>query len=214
MNYLIQPEYLRHPPAWFHPRILVGAGSFLRVGFADQHKITHVINCAFAEYSPEWFREINPNSYVCLEAIDGLDQNILTWYPKFEETMQRFLREGDGTIYVHCQAGMNRSAFLALVYVCKHFHMELGSTIQSTKRQRPCMFTNTTFRGQVEEFINGHLQSQESSREFWRDNDGRYIRLGPPRDSPEPERFKIDARYIEARIIRSSKSIVNPVRFQ
>lgn len=154
-------DYLRQPPAWFHTRILVGAGTFLRPAFVQQHRITHVINCAFPGDSPEWFREIFPDKYVCLQAIDSSTQNILDWYPKFEETMQRFLREGNDTVYVHCQAGINRSAFLALLYVSKNFHMSLDPLILATKRQRPCMFSNTTFRKQAEEFINGCLSREK-----------------------------------------------------
>ncbi len=154
-------DYLRQPPAWFHTRILVGAGTFLRPAFVQQHRITHVINCAFPGDSPEWFREIFPDRYVCLQAIDSPNQNILEWYPKFEETMQRFLREGNDTVYVHCQAGINRSAFLALLYVSKNFHMSLDPLILATKRQRPCMFSNTTFRKQAEEFINGCLSREK-----------------------------------------------------
>ena len=178
-------DYLRQPPAWFHTRILVGAGSFLRPAFVQQHRISHVINCAFQHDSPEWFREVFPDKYVCLEAIDGTDQNILKWYPKFEETMQRFLREGNGTVYVHCQAGINRSAFLALLYVCKNFNMNIDSLLVVTKRQRPCMFSNTTFRKQVEDFINGCLSCEKNEGITILNNDRGDIGFSSSRDSSE-----------------------------
>jgi hypothetical protein len=186
---MFSPDYIRQPPAWFHTRILVGAGTFLRPAFIQQHQITHVINCAFHDDSPAWFREIFPDRYVCLQAIDGLDQNILNWYPKFEQTMQRFLREGNGTVYVHCQAGINRSAFLALLYVAKNFHINLDSLISTTKRQRPCMFTNTTFRKQVEDFINGCLSREKDERIGILDDDRRNVGLSSSRNSSELERL-------------------------
>lgn len=158
------PDYLRQPPAWFHTRILVGAGSFLRPSFVHRHKITHVINCAFQEDSPLWFREVNPNRYACLEATDTIESNLYTWFPKFEETMHRFLREGNGTVYVHCQAGINRSAFLTLLYVIKNFNIDPVAAVESTRKQRPCMFTNPAFRRQVEEFINGRVSSEKNPR--------------------------------------------------
>ena len=43
------------PPARVHPKILVGAGSFLTPEFAREHQITHVINCAFPEDCPSWW---------------------------------------------------------------------------------------------------------------------------------------------------------------
>lgn len=167
ISLLVMPEYLKQPPAWFHTRILVGAGSFLRPAFARQHNITHVINCAFPEDSPLWFREVNPTRYMCLEAIDDVQSDLYTWFPKFEETMKQFLREGNGTVYVHCQAGINRSAFLALLYVLKNFDVEPFALIQSVRKQRPCMFTNPTFRRQVEEFINGRVPCEKNSGIEW-----------------------------------------------
>lgn len=188
------PSYLRQPPAWFHSRILVGPGSFLRPAFADQHKITHVINCAFDEDSPSWFRTIHPTRYECLEAIDHITSDLYTWFPKFEETMKRFLREGNGTVYVHCQAGINRSASLAMLYVLKNFNVDPASLIQSVCKQRPCMFNNPTFRRQIEEFINGRVQSTKDTGILWNDSNNRNIGFSAQRDYPESKGFEDDAR--------------------
>jgi len=132
--------------------------------FVRYHEITHVINCAFPEDSPRWFQTFNRTKYVCLQAEDSLLVNILVWYPKFELMLSTFLRDrGSKTVFVHCQCGINRSAFLALTYITKHFHLNYDETFRALKRQRPCMFSNTVFRKQTEEFVNGRLQSQKSS---------------------------------------------------
>lgn len=159
---LLAPDYMKQPPAYFHPRILVGPGAMLTVAFAKRYNITHVINCAMDDDSPVWWRQYVPHLYVVLEALDSrTGVNILDWYPKFEEAMQRFLRQGDGVVYVHCQAGMNRSASLALAYACAHFHMDFDALVVATKRQRPCILQNGVFMDQVKEFINGRLQSEK-----------------------------------------------------
>ena len=158
------PDYLRQPPAYFHTRILVGPGAFLTQRFVADRYITHVINCAFDSNSPEWWRIAHPDKYVCLNAIDSPFHNIIDWYPKFEETLRKFLREGTGVVYVHCQAGKNRSASLALAYVVKNFHQQFDMVKLSMLRQRPCMFENVVFINQVKEFINGCIQSEEDSR--------------------------------------------------
>lgn len=158
-----KPDYLRQDPAWFHTRILVGPGAFLTPTFAHEYRITHVINCAFPGDSPEWFQKLNPDKYVCLEAIDSPFMNILSWYPKFEEAMWKFLRRGNGVVYVHCQAGMNRSGSLALAYVCKNFSIKVEDIVPVLKRQRPCLFGNTVYMNQVKDFINGRVQSEEDS---------------------------------------------------
>ncbi len=157
------PDYLRYPPAYFHTRILVGPGAFLTERFVKTHNITHVINCAFDPECPAWWRQEHASRYACMRAIDSYQHNILDWYPAFEEALWTFLREGTGVVYVHCQAGMNRSAFLALTYVLKNFRQPMDVFVPSVQRQRPCMFQNVVFMNQVKEFINGCLQSEKDS---------------------------------------------------
>lgn len=160
----IRYAYQTQPPAWAYPRILVGSGEFLKPEFVDKYQITHVINCADDYASPSWIRTLFKfnHAYTCLNAIDDIHVNILTWYPKFDAAMTEFLRApGSKTIYVHCQCGINRSAFLALAYVCKHFGMQYDTVFQAMKSQRPCCLTNPTFMNQVREFTrkdDGHLQ--------------------------------------------------------
>lgn len=179
---LFTPNYLRDPPAFFHPRILVGPGSFLNPSFVERHGITHVINCAADQFSPVWWRTQFPNKYTLIEAIDSVRVNILDWYPVFEKTLHTYLREGEGVVYVHCQAGMNRSASLALAYTAKNLGMELEELIASVRRQRPCILQNLVFTTQVREFINGRVQdSQDKGTQFVQHYD-RYSRFFTPRD--------------------------------
>ena len=159
------PDYIRQPPAYFHTRILVGPGAFLTPKFAYERGISHVINCAFPEDSPVWFQTRYPHQYTCLSAPDTLKHQILDWYPAFEQAMFSYLRSpGGGVVYVHCQAGMNRSAFLALTYVCHRFHMDGETMVEAFKRQRPCMFQNQVYRRQVLNFLNGRVPSSENPR--------------------------------------------------
>ena len=160
---MFSAQYLRDPPAFFHPRILVGPGVFLTSYFAQKHGITHVINCAFDIDSPSWWRELYIERYKCLNAMDGVQYNIMDWYPMFEKTMHEFLREGTGVVYVHCQAGMNRSGSLALAYTCKNMNMDFDQLVQSVRRQRPCILQNPVFMNQVKEFINGRVQNSENT---------------------------------------------------
>jgi protein-tyrosine phosphatase len=146
-------------PAWFYSRILVGAGMDLTLPFSNKYGITHVINCAFDSDSPLWFRTMFPSNYIALEAYDNEVSDIREWYPMFERCLHTFLREGTGTIYVHCQAGINRSAFLTLMYVCKNFGLDMDITLRATRHQRPVMFQNRVYMNQAKEFINGRLPS-------------------------------------------------------
>ena len=166
---MLRPRYMCERPAWFYPRILVGAGEMLTPSFLHTYKITHVINCAFPDHSPAWFQNAHPDRYICLNAIDSQDANILKWYPLFEDALSAFLRESNGTVFVHCQCGINRSAFLALTYIVEKYGLPYEKTLLGLKRQRPCMFTNSVFRKQTEEFTNGRVQNpqDEGSSGHW-----------------------------------------------
>ena len=169
-----------YPPAWFYSRILVGAGPMLTPGFARKYNITHVINCADESACPTWWKTSYPQRYKCLNAIDSPLANILNWYPAFEATLHAFLKQGTGTIFVHCQCGINRSAFLALTYVCKNFGLPIDPLMESTKRQRTIMFQNAVFMKQVNEFINGCVPSSQNSRHELQRNEHGNTRFGAP----------------------------------
>jgi hypothetical protein len=157
---MFSPEYLCQPPAWFYNRVLVGAGPMLTPSFVRKYGITHVINCAHPMDSPAWFRTAFPDKYACIGADDSLIVNILHWYPQFEATLRAFLRDGTGNVFVHCQAGINRSGFLALAYVCQHFNIEFEEAFYNARKQRPILFQNPAFMRQVRNFIsNGHFSN-------------------------------------------------------
>jgi hypothetical protein len=138
-------------PAYIHPRILFGSGIALDEEFMNKYDITHVINCAFDEDSPKWFRQKYPKRYVSLQAPDDLTSNILDWYAKFEEMMQKFLSEpGSKIVYVHCQCGINRSGYLCLAYACKKLKFEYNEVVKSILTQRPCALTNPNYRSQLQ----------------------------------------------------------------
>lgn len=186
------PDYLRQPPAYFHTRILVGPGAFLTPKFVYERGISHVINCAFAQDSPDWFRSKHPDKYVCLNAPDSAEANILDWYFVFEGILQSYLRRDDGVVYVHCQAGINRSAFLALTYVCSKFHMDGQTMLEAFQRQRPCMFQNSVYRRQVLSFLNGRVSSSEDPGQSVRATDNRDTGLGASGRRPDPPRLDVD----------------------
>ena len=141
------------PPAYIHPRILFGSGIAIDEEFVEKYNITHVVNCAFDQDCPKWFRQTYPNCYVSLGALDNLESNILDWYPDFEKSIQSFLSaKGSKTVYVHCQCGINRSGFLCLAYACKKLNYDYNEVVKSILTQRPCALTNPSYRKQVQTF--------------------------------------------------------------
>jgi protein-tyrosine phosphatase len=141
------------PPAYIHSRILFGAGFFITPKFVQDHEITHVINCAFDSDSPQWFKNKFPDKYICLNAVDSLDANILDWYPVFEKALHTFLREPNSKkVYIHCQCGINRSGFLSLAFMTKRLNIEFETGIAVILAQRPCALTNASYKQQVYQF--------------------------------------------------------------
>lgn len=166
-NLMFAPDFLRQPPAWFSSRILVGPGARLSPNFVRENRISHVINCAQDEFCPDWWKRTHPGRYVVINAIDSLQHNILDWYPMFEDALRGFLREGSvhGVVYVHCHAGMNRSASLALAYVCKNYALPIEPVVTAVRRQRPCILQNPVFMTQVKAFIeDGRVPSSQNQR--------------------------------------------------
>jgi protein-tyrosine phosphatase len=153
--------YLKDPPAQHHPKILFGPGAYLTPEFAKQYNIKYVINCAQEEHSPTWFKTEFPENYVCLNAIDSLEVNIFTWYPKFYESMNKFLSL-DGNVYVHCQAGINRSGFLYLAYLCLEEKYNIQVLEKSIIKQRPCALTNKVY-----EKVNEKLLEDNYNGKSW-----------------------------------------------
>jgi protein-tyrosine phosphatase len=215
MSFLfLTPQYLRDPPAFFHTRILVGPGSFLTPAFAEKYNITHVINCAHNDFSPVWWRTQFPDKYTLIEAVDSVQVNILDWYPEFEKTLHQYLREGDGVVYVHCHAGMNRSASLALAYTSKNMGMDLEELVASVRRQRPCILQNPVFMNQVREFVNGRVQdSQDKGTQFIQHYD-RYARFFTPGNYTRAEGYEDQTGDSQTRSRRFTGGNITPLFYE
>ncbi len=132
-------------------QIIVGDAYRLTPLFMKSFGITHVINCADHAVCP---LKLPENRYVCIGAQDTENVHLFkTWYAKFKEAMDRFLEDPECTnIYVHCQAGINRSAFLAAGYIHDRFKVPIDRCVERMVRQRPCVMTNAQFLKQLEEF--------------------------------------------------------------
>jgi hypothetical protein len=152
--------WMLDPPARIHVSVIIGAGFMVTPTFIKKNNITHVINCAQDIDSPEWFRTHNPDKYACINAYDSKDVNITDWYPKFEYWMNKFLKdESSKVVFVHCQCGINRSAFLTLLYCVKNFGYEYESTAKSILAQRSCALANVVFQDQLINYIKSNGRS-------------------------------------------------------
>lgn len=144
------------PPATLFPRIMVGPPGYLTPAFVHHCEITHVINCAEPGLTPRSIlRQVK--SYH-MQTQDHIFYPILEQpYTHFEHVMTNFLRDPScRCVYVHCAAGMNRSAALAHAYVVKQFRVPLMRLLENSMKQRPCMLQNPGFAYQLVQFAKKH----------------------------------------------------------
>ncbi len=142
------------PIARVHPRIYLGSAKSIDILTFHNFNITHAINCAEDWNSSKWFQREFPERYACLNAQDSETFDITSIYPVFEAYMNKYLADPEcKNIYVHCQAGINRSAFLLLMYMCIKFHFKIEDVAKNIMLQRPCCFRNVSFRKQVVDYI-------------------------------------------------------------
>ena len=141
-------NYIHDPIALVFPRILLGPGFALSPSFVKTRNITHVINCAEDEICPLGLRNaLGKQRYACMNAMDDSSDILAKHYADFERAMDAFLRDpGCHNVYVHCQAGINRSTTLVLAYVVRRFRVNLEVLLHNTVRQRPCILTNPYFQ--------------------------------------------------------------------
>jgi len=157
-------KYRRNSKGWrsdslamIHPRIILGSAESVDICTLSKYSITHVVNCADDECGSKWFKNEWSDRYACINAIDDENEDITKWYSKFEKVMNTFLASKDcKNIYVHCQCGINRSAFLLLMYTCIKFGYSVESVAKNILLQRPCCFTNLSYRTQAIEYIKKH----------------------------------------------------------
>jgi atypical dual specificity phosphatase len=136
---------------------MVGPGMFLHPKFVYDQRITHVINVGEDEAAPSWVKRALGPRYAHLPISDDEKTQLDDIYPVFEKTLTRFLRER-GRVYVHCMAGMNRSASLMALFVVRQMHLPLEAVVFHGLRQRPCMFANPSFNAQLIDLAKKHAK--------------------------------------------------------
>jgi len=149
--------FLRDPPARLHPCVMFGPGVFLSSDFIQKNNITHVLNCAGAGDVPSFVATHFGNRYAILNAIDSPLVDITNWFPEYTVHMDRFLQDpACKMVYVNCQAGMNRSGFLTVLYSCMKFKYKFEDACRAVILQRPCALMNPVFYKQVRDYIKKH----------------------------------------------------------
>jgi protein-tyrosine phosphatase len=136
---------------------MFGPGVFLSSDFIQKNNITHVLNCAGPGDVPSFVATHFGNKYAVLNAVDSPLVDITNWFPEYTVHMDRFLQDTTcKMVYVNCQAGMNRSGFLTVLYSCMKFKYKFEDACRAVILQRPCALMNPVFYKQVQDYIKKH----------------------------------------------------------
>ena len=82
-----------------------------------------------------------------IEIDDAYDENVIK---HFKECF--LFMEGSDKVFVHCAAGMSRSATVVIAYLMWKKKMSLNDAINFVKKKRPVISPNLSFMKQLETF--------------------------------------------------------------
>lgn len=125
------------------------------------HGIDHILNVT--SQLPLHFEGKGIN-YLRLPALDNGSQNLQQY---FHNALQ-FIEEADkkgGKVLVHCQAGVSRSATVAIAYVMKTLRLNMLEAFRFVKAKRPIVAPNFNFMGQLLQFESTLNNCKSSSKD-------------------------------------------------
>jgi rhodanese-related sulfurtransferase len=101
--------------------------------------VSYVFNISMNHY-----REYKKIIEIKCPTEDIITQNILLSFPKIIEKMKDLVDKGK-TIYVHCHAGISRSASVIILYLIKYYKYTFKEAFRFLRNKRQCIQPNPGF---------------------------------------------------------------------
>jgi protein-tyrosine phosphatase len=142
--------WLSLPPVEIYPGLWLGnMFNAQDMHFRTTNNIKTIVNCATYEAQVQL---INIQTYVCLNASDDDNYRIIDNHFSYVYEMIDISIEKGWNVMIHCQCGINRSATLAIAYLCNKFQCPIERAILNVFQKRPCILSNRGFRKQLFEW--------------------------------------------------------------
>ncbi|KAI1900191.1 hypothetical protein AGOR_G00047470 [Albula goreensis] len=89
--------------------------------------------------------------YKCIPVEDNHKADISSWFVEAIEYIDS-VKDSNGRVLVHCQAGISRSATICLAYLMKRKRVRLEEAFEFVKQRRSVISPNFSFMGQLLQF--------------------------------------------------------------
>ncbi|KAG9342579.1 hypothetical protein JZ751_016005 [Albula glossodonta] len=89
--------------------------------------------------------------YKCIPVEDNHKEDISSWFIEAIEYIDS-VKDSNGRVLVHCQAGISRSATICLAYLMKRKRVRLEEAFEFVKQRRSIISPNFSFMGQLLQF--------------------------------------------------------------
>jgi len=97
------------------------------------HPFTHVVNCESSFTSSS--RDAQMRHFLFLRSYDEEDFPILEFhFLTLHRYIQQALQDPSAAVYIHCYAGINRSATLAIAYACHTTGLPAANLLEDVRR--------------------------------------------------------------------------------
>jgi len=96
----------------------------------------------------EYKKDFSKKIWFYIDAYDNIEQNLEIYFDRAFEFLDRMEKEKK-TCIIHCHAGINRSATIALAYFMKKMNVKLFDAYDFLSLLRPGIIYNIGFRKQL-----------------------------------------------------------------
>ncbi|XP_028842161.1 dual specificity protein phosphatase 19b [Denticeps clupeoides] len=110
-------------------------------------QVSHILNVSYG------VENAFPHLFLCrtVTVLDLPETDITSYFPECFEFIDQ-AREQGGTVLLHCNAGVSRSASVAVGYLMSRESLPFEEAFDAVKRARPCIQPNPGFLQQLKAY--------------------------------------------------------------